>query len=99
MANAAAAENADYARDLSTISYERLGDLAMSADDPAAALTFFRDALEIRHRLHDDAPENADYARDLWISYSLMASSAEEHPGTEDARAWWLRAHEVLTQA
>ena len=64
----AAPENADYARDLS-ISYKRLGNLAMSGGDPAAARRFYEDGLTIRKRLADAAPENADYARDLSISY------------------------------
>ena len=60
----AAPENADYARDLS-ISYNRLGDLARSGGDPAAARRYYEDGLKIAKRLSDAAPENADYARDL----------------------------------
>ena len=56
----AAPENADYASDLSR-SFNRLGDLARSAGDRAAARRFYQDGLDIRKRLHDAAPENADY--------------------------------------
>ena len=71
----AAPENADYARDLS-ISYERLGDLAMSGGDPAAARRYYEDGLAIRKRLADAASENADYARDLSFSYVRLGDLA-----------------------
>ena len=48
-------------RDLS-VSFERLGDLANSAGDPDAARRCDEDSLNIRKRLADAAPENADFA-------------------------------------
>ena len=91
----AAPENADYARDLS-VSYDRLGDLAMSGGDPAAARRYYEDDLTIAKRLADAAPENADYARDLWVSYVKMANLAEKHPKKGDGRSWWRRAADAL---
>ena len=71
----AAPENADYARDLS-VSYNKLGDLARSGGDPAAARRYYEDDLTIRMRLADAAPENADYARDLSVSYNKLGDLA-----------------------
>jgi TIR domain len=91
----AAPENADYARDLS-VSYDKLGDLALSGGDPAAARRFYEDGLTIRKRLSDAAPENADSARDLWVSYWRIATMTEQGNDPADALAWWRRAHDVL---
>ena len=55
----------------------RLGDLAMSGGDPAAARRYYEDGLTIRQRLANAAPENADYARNLWVSYWKLAALAE----------------------
>jgi tetratricopeptide (TPR) repeat protein len=93
--SAAAPENADYARDFS-LSYDGLGDLAMSSGDPTVARRYYEDSLTIRKRLSAVAPENADYARDVWVSCSKMATLAEDHPSTLEARTWWLHAHDVL---
>ena len=41
----------------------------MSGGDPAAARRYYEDGLTIAKRLADAAPENADYARDLFVSY------------------------------
>ena len=50
----------------------------MSGGDPAAARWFYEYGLKIRRRLADAAPENADYARGLWVSYWKMAALAEK---------------------
>ena len=91
-----APENADYARDLS-VSYNKLGDLARSGGDPAAARRFYEDGLTIRQRLADAAPENADYARDLWVSYWKMAALAENSSSEDEALPRWRRAYDVLS--
>ena len=73
------------ARGLS-VSYDRLGDLAMSGGDPAAAQRYYEDGLRIAKRLADAAPENADYARDLSISYNKLGDLARS--GGDPAAAW-----------
>ena len=93
-----APENAfDYARDLS-ISYNRLGDLALSGGDPATAPRFYQDGLAIRKRLSDAAPENADYARDLSVSYERLGDLAMS-AGDAAARGALLRRRSEDTEA
>ena len=48
----------------------------MSGGDSAAARRFYEDVLKIRQRLADAAPENADYARDLSVSYERLGDLA-----------------------
>ena len=57
----AAPDNADYARDLS-VSYNKLGDLAMSGGDPAAARRILRGRPDDREAAGRRSTENADYA-------------------------------------
>ena len=71
----AAPENADYARDLS-VSFNKLGDLAMSGGDPAAARRYYEDWSEDRETAGRRGPENADYARDLSVSYDRLGDLA-----------------------
>ncbi len=85
---AAAPENADCARDLA-ISFERLGDLARSSGDPAAARRFYEDGLKIRQRLADAAPENADYARDLSVSFERLGDLARSSGDRAAARRFY----------
>ena len=68
----------------------------MSGGDPAAARRYYEDGLTIRKRLADAAPENADYARNLWVTYVKMANLAEEHPEERGGRSWWRRASNAL---
>ena len=84
----AAPENADYARDLS-VSYNKLGDLARSGGDPAAARRYYEDGLTIRKRLADAAPENADYARDLSVSYERLGDLARSGGDPAAARRYY----------
>ena len=84
----AAPENADYARDLS-VSYDKLGDLARSGGDPAAARRYYEDGLTIAKRLADAAPENADYARDLSISYERLGDLARSGGDPAAARRYY----------
>ncbi|MGO9922306.1 MAG: tetratricopeptide repeat protein, partial [Isosphaeraceae bacterium] len=79
-----------------SVSFERLGDLARSSGDRAAARRFYEDGLKIRQRLADAAPDNADYARGLWVSYWRMARIAEGSDRPDAALEWWRRAYEVL---
>jgi hypothetical protein len=79
--------------------------LAYSISTP---LLHARRALDVRElwrrsaalfqRLYDTAGVNAGYARDPWVSYWRMATLAETLTGTDDSRAWWRLAREVLTR-
>ena len=68
----------------------------MCGGDPSSARRYYEDGLTIAQRLADAAPENADYARDLWVSYWRMANLAEEHPEERGGRSWWRRAADAL---
>ena len=74
-----------------SISYNRLGDLARSSGDPAAARRFYQDGLEIAKRLNAAAPENADYARDLSVSYIKLGDLAGSGGDPAAARRLLLR--------
>jgi hypothetical protein len=52
--------------------------------------------LDIAERLSKAAPENADYARDLWVSYSRLASHCESTGDPSAASSWWQLAYNTL---
>jgi hypothetical protein len=60
------------------------------------AREFYEKALEVAERLSESAPENADYARDLWVSCWRMASLEEDAQDPIRALGWWRRAHDIL---
>jgi hypothetical protein len=53
--------------------------------------------LRIARRLAEAAPDNADYARDLWVSCWRMADLAERESTPSEALAWWRQAYTVLS--
>ncbi len=67
--------NAQFQRDLS-ISYDRLGDLAVAAGDGKAARENFEKGLIVRKALAEGDPGNAQFQRDLSISYNKMGDLA-----------------------
>ena len=67
--------NAGFQRDLS-ISYERLGDLAVAAGDGKAARDYFDKGLGLRKVLAEGDPGNAGFQRDLSISYERLGDLA-----------------------
>ena len=73
-----------------------MGDLFRALGDGTQARAFYEKALEIAERLAENAPENADYARDLWVSYWRMASLEEDVGDQANALRWWQRAHDIL---
>jgi hypothetical protein len=92
-----AQENADYRSGLS-VPLQRLGNLAVSDGDPAAARRYYEESLSTTEPLARAVPESAEYARRLWFSYAKLAHLAEEYPSTDDARSWWRRAYEELAR-
>ena len=42
------------------------------------------------------APENADFARDLWVCCWRMAKMDETEGRTESARRWWRLAYDTV---
>jgi len=67
-------DNAGFQRDLS-VSYNRLGDLAVAAGDGKAARDFFEKALAVRKKIAEADPDNAGFQRDLIVSLVKMAAS------------------------
>ena len=83
--------NTTYARDLS-ISYERLGDLAVQSGQGEQAQALYRQGLTIRERLAQAEPGNTTYARDLSISYERLGATARDAEETAEAATWFTRA-------
>ena len=61
----------------------------MSGGDPAAARRYYEDGLTIAKRLADAAPENADYARDLSVSYNKLGDLARSGGDPAAARRYY----------
>ena len=61
----------------------------MSGGDPAAARRYYEDGLTIAKRLADAAPENADYARDLSVSYNKLGDLAMSGGDPAAARRYY----------
>jgi hypothetical protein len=80
------------------VSYERLGDVSRALGDAPKAQWYFEQRLVIARRLSETAEENADYARDLSISYERMALLVEDCSDPLLARSWWLRTYDVLSE-
>ena len=58
-----------------SVSYDQMGDLFRALGDGKQAREYYERALEVSQRLADSAPENADYARDLSVSYEQNGRS------------------------
>ena len=74
---------------------DNAGNLALAKGDLAGALASYRQSLAIAERLARQDPGNADWQRDLWVSYMKMATVVEQ-TGSGDARDWWRKAHDTL---
>ena len=64
--------------------------------DLAGALRRYTACLSIRERLAASDPANAEWQRDLWVSYWRLADLCERQRKAAEARGWWRRAHDVL---
>jgi len=87
--------NAGWQRDLS-VSHIKLGDVLRAQGDLTGALCAYRATHEILARLAAADPQNAGWQRDLWVSCWRMAMMAEQ-TRSDDARAWWRKAYDVLS--
>ncbi len=88
--------NAAWQHDLS-YSYNNLGEVQRAQGDLAGALASYRQAMEIRKRLARQDPGNAGWQRDLWVSYQKMAIVIEQS-SSDEAREWWRKAFEQLSE-
>lgn len=83
-------------RDLS-VSYDRLGDVAMAQGKLDAAAQAYRDSLEVRRKLAAADPSNAEWQRDLWVSYWKLADLAERGQKTNEAQTYLKQAFDILS--
>jgi len=86
--------NVEFQRDLS-VSYERLGDLAVAAGDAAAARDWYTQSLEIRRRLVQADPGNVQFQRGLSVSYERLGDLAVAAGDVAAARDWYTQLLEV----
>jgi tetratricopeptide (TPR) repeat protein len=84
-------------RDLS-VSYNRLGDVALRLKRTDEALGHFEKALSIREKLAAREPSNAQARRDLSVSYERLGDVALKRDRAEEALRWYRKALAV-TQA
>ncbi|HZN17622.1 MAG TPA: hypothetical protein VFB84_05450 [Micromonosporaceae bacterium] len=75
-----------------SISYERLGDLAVESGQGEQAQALYRQGLTIAERLAQAEPGNTTYARDLSISYERLGVMARHAEETTEAAGWFTRA-------
>jgi Flp pilus assembly protein TadD len=82
-------------RDLS-VSYERLGDVALQAADLATAREFHEKRLEISRRLAEAAPRDAQAQRELAISYYRLGLIAKAGKAWDEAIKVFEAGRQVL---
>ena len=59
-----------------SVSYNKLGDVAIAQGDLEAAARAYRDGLAIRSKLADSDPRNSQWQRDLSVSYNKLGDVA-----------------------
>ena len=88
--------NSQWQRDLS-VSYDRLGDVAVAQGDLAEAQEAYEEGLEVAKRLAESDPNISQWQRDLWVSYWRLADVAERDNRSKEAQQYWGRAYRVLS--
>jgi len=68
-----------------------------SQGDTAGALTAYQAGLAIRERLSERDPGNTGWQRDLSVSCWKIGEMMEAEE-SEEANAWWRRAHDKLAE-
>jgi hypothetical protein len=72
------------------VSHGKIGDMQQAQDDLTAALTSFRAGLTIAERLAEADPGNAEWQRDLAVSYGRVALIERWQGARADApKAFW----------
>jgi tetratricopeptide (TPR) repeat protein len=88
--------HSDWQRDLS-VSYNKLGDVAVAQGKLEEAAAAYGDGLAIAKRLAEADPTHSDWQRDLSVSYNKLGDVAEKQKKDKDARGYWNKAFEVLS--
>ena len=89
--------NTEWQRDLS-ISYERLGDVAVAAGDLAAARAAYQADLDIAVRLAAADPANTEWQRDLSVSHNKVGDVAVAAGDLAAARTAYQAALDIRTR-
>jgi hypothetical protein len=80
------------------VSYERIGKVQVAQGNLPDALTAYRASLAIMERLTKSNPGNADWQRDLAVSYSGLADVYLESKQAPQAREALAAGRAVLAQ-
>lgn len=88
--------NTQWQRDLS-VSHERLGNVAVAQGKLDEAARSYSEALAIRKKLAEGDPSNTQWQRDLCVSYWSLANLAERRESVGEAKDYWKKARDVLS--
>ena len=88
--------NSAWQRDL-TVSFIKLGDVAVAQGKLEEAARAFGDGLAIRKKLAAGDPSNSAWQRDLWVSFFKLASLSEKQGRPDEAKRRYMSAFEVLS--
>jgi tetratricopeptide (TPR) repeat protein len=77
--------------------YDSLANVAQSQGNLEQAARQYADSLALRKKLAETDPTNADWQRDLAVSYSRLGEIAEAQGNADDARLQRTLAIEILT--
>ncbi|MGB9881106.1 MAG: hypothetical protein ACPLRM_10120, partial [Anaerolineae bacterium] len=78
------------------VSHGRVGEVLEMQGNLDEALTEYHAGLVIIERLAASDASNAEWQRDLWVTYSLIAA-ALENSGDSSAIEWWQRTYDVFS--
>ena len=88
--------NTQWQRDLS-VSYNKLGEVAVAQGQLAEAARVYGDSLAIAKKLVASDLSNTLWQRHLYVSHSKMAGLAERQKKPDQARGHWQQAFDVLS--
>ena len=93
-ANAEKSTTVSWQRELS-VSYNKLGDVAVAGGDLVAARQAYEQSLLIRERLAESDPSNSGWQRDLVVSHAKMGDLLVKLNRYDDARATFKKAEGI----
>lgn len=79
-----------------SVNYNNLGDFMTAVGKLPEAAQHVRKSLEIRETLAKRDPNNAEWQRDLFVSYSKRATLLEAKKEAANAVEWWQKAYAQL---
>jgi tetratricopeptide (TPR) repeat protein len=88
--------NTGWQRGLS-VSYSKLGGVAVDQGRLDETARFYGEALGIAKKLAAGEPSNTGWQRDLSVSYWRLADLAERQKKAAEAKGYWKQAFDVLS--